>query len=174
LAKFVLTDSVRSRLRSPFGQLLRGSYSQNRKRLRRIVETEKPPAVICVGDRVAKTAKLAAVRPALCVVDGKEMRKNTRPTTIHVKRIFRVRNEPGTIGVAAWTAIKDALHKRCPSVLLVEGEEDLLALPAILESSERTMVLYGQPNAGLVVVRVNRQKKNEASTILDSMRTIFD
>ena len=43
--------------------------------------------------------------------------------------------------------------------LVVDGEEDLLALPSILFAPLNAYVLYGQPNEGIVVVSVTESLK---------------
>jgi uncharacterized protein (UPF0218 family) len=55
------------------------------------------------------------------------------------------------------------------ALIIVEGEEDLLALPCIVESPSNSLVLYGQPSKGLVVVDTNTKVQNEASLILSRM-----
>jgi uncharacterized protein (UPF0218 family) len=55
------------------------------------------------------------------------------------------------------------------AVILVEGEEDLLALPSIVESPDNSLVLYGQPSQGLVVVDTNSMVRKEAGLILGRM-----
>jgi uncharacterized protein (UPF0218 family) len=54
-------------------------------------------------------------------------------------------------------------------LILVEGEEDLLTLPCIVESPDNALVLYGQPSEGLVVVSTNAEARQEASLILERM-----
>jgi uncharacterized protein (UPF0218 family) len=45
----------------------------------------------------------------------------------------------------------------------------LLALIVILYASENSIVIYGQPHEGIVVVKVTAEKKSEARTILGAM-----
>ena len=54
-------------------------------------------------------------------------------------------------------------------VIYVEGEEDLLALPCIVESPDGGLVLYGQPSQGLVVVETQPAVKKEAELIMGRM-----
>jgi hypothetical protein len=51
--------------------------------------------------------------------------------------------------------------------VLVEGEEDLLALPLFAMAPDGSVVLYGQPLEGLVVVRITQAKKNQAKNLMD-------
>ncbi len=50
--------------------------------------------------------------------------------------------------------------------MLVDGEEDL-ALPAIVAAPEGASVVYGQPDEGMVHVRVTAEAKAEMRTLLD-------
>ena len=54
--------------------------------------------------------------------------------------------------------------------MLVDGEEDLFTLIAVLQAPENTLVIYGQPFTGVVVVPVNAQTKKKAQLIVDAMQ----
>ncbi len=49
------------------------------------------------------------------------------------------------------------------------GEEDLLVLPVCIHAPENAVVLYGQPNRGLVIVRITPEIRNKVETLLDLM-----
>jgi uncharacterized protein (UPF0218 family) len=53
--------------------------------------------------------------------------------------------------------------------LVVDGEEDLLTLIAVLYAPEKSWVVYGQPREGAVVVEVTPEKKAETAEILRGM-----
>jgi len=52
---------------------------------------------------------------------------------------------------------------------MVNGEEDLLVLPACIFAPENAIVLYGQPNEGLVIVKITPEIRNKAQSLLDLM-----
>ncbi|MDI6805914.1 MAG: DUF359 domain-containing protein, partial [Candidatus Bathyarchaeia archaeon] len=54
---------------------------------------------------------------------------------------------------------------------IVDGEEDLLTLIAVLYAPQNSFVVYGQPYEGIVVVKVTPEKKAEVSEILKTMET---
>ena len=56
-------------------------------------------------------------------------------------------------------AVKEILFKGRNMVIKVDGEEDLAGVPAILLSPLGSIVLYGQPSVGLVLVEVTEKKK---------------
>jgi uncharacterized protein (UPF0218 family) len=169
LARFVLTRELRALLKLPLGDLLKGDEEENMEKLKEIVAKEKPPRVICVGDRVGRSAVKAGFTSWIKIVDGKEMRREIGVPFLKGDRIFIVENEAGTINDMAWMTISEAI-KYDGALILVRGEEDLLTLPAILEAPEGSIVVYGQPpRAGIVFVRVNEEKRNLVRDIIDSM-----
>lgn len=169
MVRLLLTSELRALLKLPLGEVLTGSEVETMRRLRNIVAKKKPPRVVCVGDRVSKNAMNAGQTSWVKIVDGREMRRGTGLQEFHGSRVFLVANEPGTINHIAWAAVAEAI-KHEGSLVIVKGEEDLLALPAILEASENSIVVYGlPPQAGVAMVRVNRDKKSLAKAIVDAM-----
>ena len=83
-----------------------------------------------------------------------------------------VKNPPGTITEEAIVAIKEALESPKHVHILVDGEEDLLVLIAVFYAPEKSLVVYGQPYEGIVVVKVTSEKKAEAAEILKAMKTV--
>ena len=69
----------------------------------------------------------------------------------------------------AWKAIQDAMREK-EVVMIVEGEEDLLTLPAIVESPDDAFVVYGQPSQGLVVVTATAPKKRKILEMMNAMQ----
>ena len=96
------------------------------------------------------------------------MRRPTAAFNLKVKKTYHVKNPAGVITLEAWETIKRAMKDE-EALIVVEGEEDLLALPCIVESPNNSLVLYGQPSKGLVVVDTNTNVKSEASQILSRM-----
>ncbi|MGA8855944.1 MAG: DUF359 domain-containing protein [Candidatus Bathyarchaeia archaeon] len=68
----------------------------------------------------------------------------------------------------AWQIIDEAVRKG-NSVVVVDGEEDLLTLPAILSSPDKSLVVYGQPSVGIVLVRVTPEKKKDVTKLVEEM-----
>jgi len=54
-------------------------------------------------------------------------------------------------------------------LIVVEGEEDLLALPAVLEAPDQAFVIYGQPLQGIVVIVATASVKAEVEAIIGRM-----
>ena len=169
MTKLVITRELRALLRIPLGDLLTGNEEETMTCLEKLIVKEKAPRVICVGDRVCRNAIRAGKKSWIKIVDGKEMRKETGLDYFGGNRIFLVENTPGTINGMAWEAVAEAI-KHDGSLVVVKGEEDLLTLPAVLESPERSMVIYGQPpHAGIVTIRIDKDKKDLARAVIDAM-----
>jgi len=54
----------------------------------------------------------------------------------------------------------------------VDGEEDLLAIPAILESPDNALIVYGQPSQGVVVVTASSEVKHETREMMNRMTEV--
>jgi hypothetical protein len=164
-----LTPEMRRALKQPLGTLIRGSFVDTMKRLKKMAEQENPASIISVGDTVSKNLAKNGFYPKLYVVDNKCMRRNTKPSKLPADQTVYVTNPPGTITDEAKRAIEAALKKSEHVKIVVKGEEDLLTLVAIAYASEDSYVIYGQPHEGIVVVKVTPEKKTEIVSILKSM-----
>jgi uncharacterized protein (UPF0218 family) len=96
------------------------------------------------------------------------LRKSLNPVEIKAEVTYRVRNPAGVITRQAWDAIREAMQHR-EAVIFVDGEEDLLAIPAILESPDSAFIVYGQPSQGLVVVTASPVTKHEVKEMMSRM-----
>ncbi|SRR5713101_1885316 len=157
------------RLKEPFGKLLPGDPSKTMLELNTIISRTHPRKVVAVGDVVSRETVAAGIRVNLRIIDHVSMRRPTASFSLKAKTNYHVRNPAGVITLESWQAIKRAMKDE-DAVILVDGEEDLLALPCIVESPIDALVLYGQPSQGLVVVDTNPRVKNEASLILARMK----
>lgn len=156
------------RLKEPFGRLLPGDPAKTMPELNSIINRLHPRKVVAVGDVVSRETLAAGIRVNLRIIDHISMRKPTETFDISAGTTYRVSNPAGVITLEAWEAIKRAM-KHDDAVILVDGEEDLLALPCIVESPSNSLVLYGQPSQGLVVVVTDSTVRNEAGSILGRM-----
>jgi len=168
LPRLKLTDELRARLKLPLGELLKGTPDENMRRVLEAVEREKPKRIVCVGDVVSRNAIKAGVPVDVRVVDNRIMRRNAQPMKLEAKRILYAKNPPGMLDLTAWQALSEAIE-RGDSLMVVEGEEDLLTLAAIVEAPIVSIVIYGQPEEGIVIVRVDEKKKLEVLAIIDAM-----
>lgn len=142
------------------------------EKLKLLVEREKPPCIVSVGDVVSRNLVEKHFSPKLLIVDNRVMRSDVKPVKLNVDEEKHVKNPPGTITFEALKAIQDAFNAAHIVSVVVDGEEDLLALPAIQYAPENALIIYGQPREGLVVVRATLEKKAEVAEILEKMRDV--
>ncbi|MEM2688944.1 MAG: DUF359 domain-containing protein [Candidatus Bathyarchaeia archaeon] len=166
-----LPTKLRRRLKKPLGELIRGSHEETMEKLKIILEKEKPPCIVSVGDVVSRNLVEKKFHPKLLIVDNKVMRLNVEPAKLDADEEKHVKNPPGTITFEALNAIQEAFKTPHRVKVVVDGEEDLLALPAIQHAPENAIIVYGQPHKGLVVVKATLQKKAEVAKILKEMRS---
>ncbi len=164
-----LTEEVRRELKKPLGLLLPEKDEQTAGRLKRILEEHRTGKTVVVGDYTAKRILENRLSANVIVLDNKTMRKNIAPLATAQEQTIRVRNPASTITEEAWKAVKEAMKSSKKTEILVDGEEDLLTLPAILFSPVGSLVMYGQPQEGVVVVEVTRKKKIMIGEIVDKM-----
>jgi len=68
-----------------------------------------------------------------------------------------------------WKALLNAIILKRKLAVLVEGEEDLLVLPLMAEAPIGSVIIYGQPHEGLVVITVTDERRRWAKGFLDRM-----
>jgi len=169
---YVITPEMRAKLKEPFGMLIQGSFEETMQTLGNIVEREKPPKIVSVGDTVSRNLHVKKINPQLSITDNKIMRKRVKQQIFTNKSLVHVKNPQGTITEEAIEAVKEAIKSDGYFHILVDGEEDLLALIAIIYAPEKALVIYRQPNEGIVVVEASSEKKAEAIKTLKAMKTV--
>ena len=169
MSKLVLTDDQRQLLKKPLGQLVLGTPSECNLALKRVMDLEKPSPLILVGDTVSRNAIQSGIKPDVLVIDHREKRNRAVEFAHGKPRVFKTRNKAGMIDLLAWNAIAEAIEKG-DSAVLVDGEEDLLTLVAVVVAPQGSLVVYGQPEEGIVLVRVTEKKKGEIETIINGMQ----
>ena len=139
------------------------------KRLKELIEKEKPSLVISVGDIVSQNMVEQGLVLDVLIVDNKTMRKPIQPITVDADQTLYAKNPPGTITDEAWDAIKQATDYGGRTKIIIDGEEDLLTIVTVLSAPENAFVVYGQPHKGVVVVKVNEETKKNMRRIVDMM-----
>jgi uncharacterized protein (UPF0218 family) len=167
---YSLPDDLRAKLKQPLGTLVRGSFAETMNKLKDMIQEERPPCIISVGDTVSKNLERNKILPQLSIIDNKSMRRTTRPLPSKADKTLHVRNAKATITDEAIVAIRDSLRGDGRVRIVVDGEEDLLTLVAILYAPDNSFVVYGQPYEGIVVTKATQSKKTEISGILERMK----
>jgi uncharacterized protein (UPF0218 family) len=165
----LLTPSLRKKLKKPIGVLIKGSFNETLIELQEFISREKPAKIITVGDAVTESCIKNNLKPNISIIDNKIMRRSIQPIKMEASVVFQAKNPAGAITEEAWRTIKKAISMNSDTKIIIEGEEDLLTLIVILEAPENTIVLYGQPNQGIVLVNVTKEKKKEIKEIINAM-----
>lgn len=175
---FRVNDSIRKELRKPFGELYPGNendYLQAGKLVVASLRKEQPIFVICVGDIVTGTLQQCGFEPNMSIIDFRT-RRVYRPELLHsaVHRLGPVHNSAGTLSQEAGLLVAETIRLAAETMqhhqIIIHGEEDLLALPAIMLAPLGSAVLYGQFDQGIVVTRVTEEIKAKARTILEGFQ----
>ena len=132
------------------------------------IQKDRPSKVTTVGDVVSRETLAAGIPVNLRIIDQMTLRKPIGQVEIEAERTYRVSNPAGAITKEAWDVIKKALQDK-EAVIYVEGEEDLLAIPAILESPDNAIIVYGQPSRGVVIVTASPDVKKEVREMVSRM-----
>lgn len=167
-----LTGALREKLKTPFGTLYKGKGADCLDKVVRSLG--KPTKIISIGDVTTYYLIKAGIVPDMCLVDDITMRLpvdlEIRKGTAHKSfKDVRVDNPPGLVTEALMAAIRDNMDSKAPVRIFVNGEEDLAVIPACLYAPVGSAVIYGQPNEGVVVVRVTEEKRKETRAILEQM-----
>ena len=161
-----LPDSLRDQLKIPLGLLLPENKADKINIQKHLLPNSY---VITVGDRTTKKMIEFGLIPSLQIIDGQEKREKKDPPKLANAIELTVENPAAEITPQSIDVIKNAFTMKPPVRLFVVGEEDLLVLPVCIHAPDNAIVLYGQPNEGLVIVRITPEIRNKAQSILDLM-----
>ena len=122
--------------------------------------------VYTVGDVVTDSLLSRGIYPDIAVIDGYTMRSPFLKTPLYEgARHIRVVNPPGMITPDLISGLDDALTDP-PALVFVDGEEDLAVIPLVIASPDGAIVLYGQPNEGIVLREIDESARQEARVLL--------
>lgn len=157
-----LPKSLRSEFKEPFGPV----YTEASE----LLGDAGDGPVIAVGDVVTAHLLRAGRTPDVSVVDGRTKRSAVSDETAaaldDLPAGTRVKNPAGQLSEAILRALSKALSASGPQVLDVDGEEDLVTLPAVVAAPDGASVVYGQPDEGMVLVRVTPASRETMRELL--------
>ncbi len=178
-----IRNSLRRELKKPQGELIKGDINNLNKivpELKTHILKLHPVMISTIGDEVTRVCNKAGLMPELAIFDYKVNREKvynsyqelgiSKTFTKALSRpgleesILTVLNPAGNISGsivrAVQKAIKGIIFDGRQRLIRVKGEDDLAGVPAILLSPLGSVVIYGQPGQGVVVVEVTEEKKN--------------
>jgi len=162
-----LPDDLRDQLKNPLGNLI-SDNDPNKENIIKNFFAES--VIITVGDRTTENMLQLGLKPQIQIIDGLEKRnQRVVPTDDAVNTNLSCRNPPGEITEESIQVIQKAFSSELPVRITVDGEEDLLVLPVCIFAPENSVVMYGQPNEGLVIVHITPEIRAKVQKILDVM-----
>lgn len=156
IADQTLSEQVKNQFKKPIGKLLT-----------QIPKRSGP--IITVGDITTQNFLKHGIIPHLAIIDLKTKRQiqfeNVAQIGFVHTQFKKVTNPAGMIT----TSLIKALNKPKTSLIVVDGEEDLAVIPAVLLNPLGTYIYYGQPDEGVVEVKVTPKIKQ---SLLDKLQLI--
>ncbi|HEY8140424.1 MAG TPA: GTP-dependent dephospho-CoA kinase family protein [Nitrososphaera sp.] len=150
-------------LKKPFGTLVPDS-KVNEDTIKKMIKGARK--VIAVGDATTERIIGFGITPDIAVIDGRERRAKRAYSVVYDAKQVKCTNPAGIISAQAVKTINEALKFTEPVLINVDGEEDLLALPLFAKAPYGSVVLYGQPLEGMVIVKINSARRKRASDLI--------
>ena len=164
-----LQQALRPELKEPMGPIYTDAAAL-------LADAGEP--IVAVGDIVTYHLTQGGHTPAVALVDGRTKRAAVED---HIEdaidgdrfdREVAVTNPPATLSAALLTALREAIDRAADgetTVIVVDGEEDLAARPAIATAPAAGSVVYGQPDEGMVLVDAGGEARTAVTDLLDRM-----
>lgn len=156
----ILKKEGRKYFKKPLGELYSSLSDVNHK----IFQNH---FIISIGDATTRNLLDSNITPGIGIIDNKIERKTSEHNIEYNAITLTADNPPGTITDELWNTISEAFKIKSNVLIVVKGEEDLAVIPAALMADEDTIIFYGQPGEGIVVVEADKIK-NKADEILSN------
>jgi uncharacterized protein (UPF0218 family) len=162
---WILPEAMREQLYMPFGEIV------DEESL--LIEVRKCCKIITVGDIVTLTLLNKGIKPNLLIFDFKTKREEVKILKGLVEAIdgdnISVKNPPAHISSELIREVREAMHKERRTKIFVDGEEDLATLVCAAYAPKGACLLYGLPDKGVVLVKVNSQISKKAKSLICAM-----
>ncbi len=173
MKRYCLPVELREELRKLHGELYPGDGIETTKEI--IKDLNEYARLITVGDIVTFNLLNAGLVPDISFVDDRTKRSPASDKVIKGTRhahfmTITVENPPGIITEELLDETEKAMGSKTPVQIFIKGEEDLAALPAIAMAPISSVIIYGLPDKGAVLVRVTQDKKKEIQSFLNKMK----
>ncbi|HVZ12805.1 MAG TPA: pantetheine-phosphate adenylyltransferase [Patescibacteria group bacterium] len=126
--------------------------------------------LVAVGDVSSEKLTELGRQADVSIVDGQTKRG------AHESRYFSLENGEGIKNTAGTVSREAALkyqevqaeffENKQPEIFVIDGEEDLMPLPITLLAPLRTTLVYGMPDQGAVVVKIDETTKKSVVDLL--------
>jgi uncharacterized protein (UPF0218 family) len=163
-----LPRALRAELKEPLGPI----YTEAAELL-----ADAGDPLVTVGDVVTYHLLRADRRPDVALVDGKTKREAVEDDVwaaiAGFDRRVEVPNPAATLSASLLAELRATLDRADAgtgtTLLVVEGEEDLAALPAVLAAPDGASVVYGQPDEGMVLAGTTPEHRAVVRDLLERM-----
>ncbi len=161
-----LPQSLRPKLKETMGPIFTDAEA---------LLSEANAPIIAVGDMVTYHLLEAGRVPDVALVD-----EQTERTAVEAEvwdaiggfdREVTAANPAATLSRELLVVLQDAIEQadEQSTLIVVDGEEDLASLPALVAAPTGGSVVYGQPGEGMVLVDVERTTTDRARNLLSQM-----
>ncbi|KKP57842.1 MAG: hypothetical protein UR52_C0024G0003 [Candidatus Gottesmanbacteria bacterium GW2011_GWA1_34_13] len=158
-------------------ELVSGSIYKNE--MLKLIQHDR--CIIAVGDATVVNLIKKGITPDISIIDLKVERKQKYKNIAelgfsNIKVHKNVDNPAGTVSFTVFKTLNSLIKDEAkPSVLQVNGEDDLLTLLAVFLAPLGYLIVYGQPSFaeategkhGVVLIVATEQTKNQARKYLD-------
>lgn len=151
-----LPTELRSELKKVWGIPIFGKEEEVAREYKRIIKEKKFKKIITIGDRCS-----LSLPSDVKVFDGKINREKIEKS---LSFSLSCSNPSGTIQEEVWSIIEKAIKEN--KNVFVDGEEDLLVIPAVLLAKESSAVVYGFFNKGICLIEVSDKIKETFKELL--------
>ncbi|VVC04104.1 Uncharacterised protein [Candidatus Bilamarchaeum dharawalense] len=157
-----IPDEIKNELKKPLGRLVQ---------IQEMKEISLSKKIISVGDVCTLNLISIGITPHLAVFDHIYMRKNLDPESVRIlhtkfSKPKKYKNPPGTLSNRIINDAKKLIENG--GAVLIDGEEDLTALAFILAANENYVVVYGQPNEGMILVEPEKGIKKKIEKLISA------
>jgi GTP-dependent dephospho-CoA kinase len=169
---FRVPENIRADLKTPLGELIPDEKISHASILSKISRSgSEQKLVVSVGDRSTERLQEYAIPHNLEIIDHVEKRNRRGLIPFSGNLKLSGHNEAGTISSQALALLSKSLNliqEDSDALVRIEimGEEDLLTLPVIAFFPPETVVAYGQPNEGIVIVMARGEPRKKSWDIL--------
>ena len=158
-----ISEKAKQSLKEPLGEL-----HEDFKRIKKLSSSHR---IISIGDMCTLALLAVGIRPHLAVFDYKSMREEMDKSLVgvlklHYKNPKIYENEAGTVSDEIVNDAEKLIEEG--GAVLVKGEEDLTALAFIQKAKQKDLIVYGQPEKGIVIVVPDKKTKEKVSFLLRS------
>ena len=161
----ILKNDMRSEFKKPIGTLF-PTISDAKES---IDKKGEKGLLISIGDVTTRNMLDEGIIPDVGIVDNLIEREPSDYEICYDNVTLKTKNPPGTITDQMWKTIKEGfslVEKAGYNVLIVvEGEEDLSAIPCIVMAPQGSIIFYGQPGEGVVLCEVDKIKEKAEDLI---------